>query len=200
MKTPALNNEILITDRFMKGDEHAFRQLFEHYYQPVFNNIYRVLRNRSFAEDILQDTFLALWEKRDTIKNPENVSGWLFVTSTNKAINFIRREIQGKYKTKSLDLTSEMALADDVDPFDFQMDILKKAMHSLSPHQIKVFELCKMKGKSYEEVAKEMNISKNTVKMHLTRANSSIRAYVERQSDEISLLCCLLFFLVISPH
>jgi RNA polymerase sigma-70 factor (ECF subfamily) len=184
----------------MRGDKHAFRQLFEHYYQPVFNNIYRVLKNRSLAEDILQDTFLALWEKRETIKNPENVSGWLFVTSTNKAINFIRREIQGKYKTRSLDSTPEMALTDDIDPFDFQMDVLKKAINTLSPQQIKVFELCKMKGKSYEEAAKEMGISKNTVKMHLIRANSSIRAYVERQSGEISLISCFLFALVISSR
>src|SRR5450755_2487011 len=98
----------------MRGDEHAFRQLFEHYYQPVFNNIYRVLKNRSLAEDNLQDTFLALWEKRSTIKNPENVSGWLFVTSSNKSINFIRRDIQGKYKTRSLDSAPEIALTDDL--------------------------------------------------------------------------------------
>jgi len=85
LQPTTLHTDPLLIVRFLEGDQAAFDTLYNRYYQAVYNNAYTILKDAPAAEDILQETFISLWQKRSTLRNPENVGGWLFVTATNKS-------------------------------------------------------------------------------------------------------------------
>jgi RNA polymerase sigma-70 factor (ECF subfamily) len=177
------------------GDLTAFDALYSRYFQTVFNNIYSIVKDRQHAEDILQEAFLALWEKRATLKHPENIAGWLFVTSSNKSLNLLKKQIRERLNIQSIESGAEdiQYVHVDTNLADNQLAILKKAIGNLSPQQRKVFEMCKLEGKSYEETAETLNLSKNTVKTHMRQAVSNIRDHVLHDPDMALLVpSCLL--------
>jgi RNA polymerase sigma-70 factor (family 1) len=188
------NNESFLTTRLKAGDIGAFDSLYARYYQRVFNNVFSILKDRQFAEDIVQEVFISLWEKRDSLKNPNNVGGWLFATSSNKSLNHLRKHLRAKLNLRFVESISDIPyIADDGDLFEEHMAILKIAITALTPQQRRVFELCKVEGKSYEETAETLNLSKNTVKTHMRLAINSIRDHVMDQPGMAALTsACLL--------
>ena len=172
----------------MAGDIAAFDALYNRYYQTVFNNILSIVKDRQFTEDIVQEVFLSLWEKRNSLKHPGNVGGWLFVTSSNKSLNHLRKQLRSRLKTLPIESFSDIAyIPDDAGFIDEQTVMLKNAIASLSPQQRRVFELCKMEGKSYEETAETLQLSKNTVKTHMMLALSNIKEHVVGQAGAAAL-------------
>jgi len=71
--------------RLRNNDISAFNTLYWDYHGPVYANALKLTRDSSIAEDIVQEVFVTLWEKRHTIDPKQDVAGWLFVVSHNKA-------------------------------------------------------------------------------------------------------------------
>jgi RNA polymerase sigma-70 factor (family 1) len=160
----------------IQGERKAFDSIYQAYVQPIYVNAMKVTRNAALAEDIVQEVFLALWEKRMTIDATRSVGSWLFVVCYNKSVNALRKQLQETIALRELPQTN--AKADDSATFEIQWQILEQAIASLSPQKRKVFELCKLQGKSYEETAKVMHLSRHTVKEYLSGAVACIKEYV----------------------
>jgi RNA polymerase sigma-70 factor (family 1) len=172
-------DEKLLITRLMQGDMAAFDQLYWHYQKAVYQNAFKLTQNTQIAEDIVQEVFISLWEKRQSIDSSRSVGGWLFVSSYNRSVNALKKKLRESLALKEIGQTEDQ---DNPDISEIQYSILEKAIAALSPQKRKVFELCKLKGHSYEEAAKEMNISKHTVKEYLASAISFIKEYAEKQS------------------
>jgi len=184
-------NEEEIIFRLQQGDVQAFDQLYYKYSKAVYNNALKLTRDAAAAEDIVQEVFTSLWEKRKSIDDQRSVSGWLFVLSYNRAINLLKKKLteeKAKLKMPAQDTEEEWSGLQDL-----QMDILEKAIAGLSPQKRRVFELCKLKGKSYEETAAELHISKHTVKEYLAGAMASIKEYIHEHPEYIVAFSTSLF-------
>ena len=180
------------------GDIQAFDELYWKYQKAVYQNIFKLIKDSDATEDILQEVFIGLWEKKDNIDPDRSVGGWLFVSSYNRSINALKKKLRESLALKNFQ-QQEISATDEQDISDLQLQVLEKAMDQLSPQKRRVFELCKMKGKSYEETASEMHISKHTVKEYLSEANSFIRDYV-RQNPELKISVVALFFFACSMN
>ncbi|WP_431212046.1 RNA polymerase sigma factor [Puia sp. P3] len=71
-------------------DLTAFDEIYHQYHNAVYSNIYKLVRQEAVAEDILQEVFIALWENRRRLE-PAKVAGWLFVTSYNKSVKYLKK-------------------------------------------------------------------------------------------------------------
>ena len=158
----------------------AFDQLYKKYHAPIYNNILRLLKDTDESENILQDLFITLWEKRFSIDPQKPIANWLFQVSYNKSITQLKKNLKQSLAFKQIE--NDMMLADEKDVYfrEAKIKILEEAFVKLSPQKRKVFDLCKIQGKSYEETARELNISKHTVKEYLSVAVKAVKEYVEQ--------------------
>jgi RNA polymerase sigma-70 factor (family 1) len=162
--------------RLITGDIAAFNEIYHKYFHPVYCNALKIIREAPVAEDVLQDVFITLWEKRATIDPEKSLAGWLFIICYHKSVNILRKRLRESLLYKELQAPEENSMEEEI-KYGTQWKVLENALSCLSPQRRKVFELCKLQGKTYEEAAMELRISKYTVKEYLSAAVASIREY-----------------------
>lgn len=200
----SLKPDRLLVTRLQRSDIHAFDALYWKYHQALYKNIIKFTKDRHAAEDILQDVFVVLWEKRRDIEPEQSVSGWLFVISFNKAVSYLRKQLK---KSEAINdwlirnAGEKILLPESEKPLNAGYWI-DQAVAKLSPQKQQVFILCKLEGKSYEETARKLNISKHTVKEYLSLAVTSVKDYIRKHAVywETVILCILstpLFYILL---
>lgn len=158
-----------------EGFNEGFDSLYWKYHQLIYLNVYKFVKNKEESQDILQDVFATLWESRQSIREEQSVSGWLFVISFNKSVNHIKKKIRHSAAEDKVISLYHAHHEDRDDSLDEHYQILNAAIRELSPQKQKVFTLCKLEGKSYEEAARQLNISRHTVKEYLSLAMYAVK-------------------------
>lgn len=183
------DNELVI--RLQQDDVDAFDGLYRQYHEALYFNIFKLVKEAGVTEDILQDVFITLWEKRMSLDPAQSISGWLFVVSYNNCMRQLRQTAKRCASVHPTQIPALVSLQPEADQTELQWKIMEEAIEHLSPQKRKVFELCKLQGKSYEQTAAELAISKHTVKEYLSGATSYIRSYVRQHAEYQSLGLCL---------
>jgi RNA polymerase sigma-70 factor (family 1) len=173
-------NSTSLLNQIAAGDEQAFRQLFEQYSHKVFVFALRLTRSQSVAEEIVQDVFLKIWLHRQELISITYFPSYLYTITRNHSFNILKkigREVSTREKLgRSLtDVHNETEEA--VIYHDYQ-NILTDAINRLPPQQRLVYSLCHLEGFKYEEVARQLKISRLTVKTHMQQAIRSIKSRV----------------------
>jgi RNA polymerase sigma-70 factor (ECF subfamily) len=190
------DNELI--SQLQKGNIKAFNSVYEKYHQALYRNILKITKNQQAAEDILQDVFVSLWERKMLLDESKTLSGWLFVISFNKAINYTKKELTRLHaKSKLSAIYSEISPEDDYpEIYEQQRELLQQAMTSLSPQKRSVLMLCKIEGKTYEEAANTLHISKHTVKEYLSEAMNLVKVYIKSHPQYINAIDITLLLLL----
>lgn len=189
-----VEKELLIKVR--SGDKCAFDQLYHIYSPRIYSKILRLTRTKELALELLQDTFVKVWEKRHLI-NPElSFKSWLYRIAINEVYLFYRKvardaKLQEDLTASFIDL--HVSVEEDY-LLKEGRELLNKAINLLPPQRKAVFTLCKLEGRSYEEAAHILNISPNTVSSQLVKATSAIRLYLFR-SEHIAMLIAMAFYI-----
>lgn len=187
-------NEILIKN-LIRGDIVSFEEVYKKYNKKIFNFSLRYLKNRSDAEEIVQEVFVKLWENCKTLRKDSNLNAWLFTITFNSIRKRFRKlSAEKKYQENLVGQTD--ATFSEISEAEYY-DLLNRATYLISklpPQQKKVFLLRKEKGLSSAEMAEELHLSKKTVENHLNRA----RAFLKKAMTEEGLLSLLFYWIFIS--
>lgn len=151
----------------------------------LYDNYYRALVSygcqfveRELAEDIVQELFSVLWEQRPLFKSIPQLTSYLYRTVHNAAFNHLRHQtVHNNYRQAILDHLQEFMLVDDVSEKFNKEEIYRQlfaAIDDLPPRQREVFLLC-MEGKKNRDIAEQLQISAETVKVQKKRAINSLR-------------------------
>ena len=179
--------------RLRNDDIDAFNTLYWEYHATVYANSLRLIKDPSIAEDIVQEVFVTLWGKRHTIDPELDIAGWLFVISHNKTVDQLKRKLKQDLARRNLSIVAEdHSTIVNADLKEEQLCAIEKAMDQLSPQKRKVFELCKVQGRTYKKAAEELHISKYTVKEYLSEALVSIKKYIGDQARQTGIFIYLL--------
>lgn len=189
--------EYELLSRLANGDRNAFDGIYRQYFHAVYRNAVKITRDAVSAEDVLQEVFISLWEKRETISLQQSVGGWLFVLCYNKSINLLRKKLRDSVACQQL---QDLDVDDTMDDtkYELQWSLLEDAISQLSPQKRKVFELCKIQGKSYEETASALQISKYTVKEYLSASVSFLKEYVHHHPETSIVATTGIFFFMLN--
>lgn len=176
------DSELII--RLQNNEVKAYNSIYFKYHQAIYKNIFKLLKDAEESENILQEVFIALWLNRAKLDPPKPVANWLFVVSYNKSLTHLKKAL--KQALTFIPIESDFAYDDNTDAFlkEARLQLINEACLNLSPQKQKVFDLCKLQGKSYEETARELNISKHTVKEYLSIAVKSVKEYVDKHPDD----------------
>lgn len=185
----SIHNEKDILQKVAQGDQQAFTLLFDLYYQNLGTYIYKVTESRELTEEIVQDVFIKIWEKRQILGDIDNFSAFLFVLSKNKTLDYLRKI--AKERTRKLSLLKEMDeesyVIDDLSPIDEYSLIIEQTVAKLPQQQQKVYHLSRHEKLKYEEIAQRMGISKETVKKHMQLALTFLKQHVKARIEDVVL-------------
>lgn len=159
-----------------EGNGEAFDAIYHRYHAALYRNILSVTKDAAAAEDLVQDTFIAFWQKRGSIDGKRSLAGWLFVISYNLSVNWLKRRT---VHAKAVEYLATLAPdpGETAGEYEPQMALVEQAIAQLPAQKKRVLELCKLEGRSYAAAAREMNISSHTVKEYLSLAMKSVRKY-----------------------
>ena len=162
------------------GNKSAFTRLYELYSQPLYLNLLKLLKTEQAAEEILQNIFFIVWEKRETIIINHSIRGYLFRIAENKVHDFFRKL---KRDRKLYEYIQEVSCGEYEDVeikilHSEEADLLNKAIEKLPPQRKQVFYLCKMEGRSYLEVSQLLGISSSTINDHIVKGTRAVRDFI----------------------
>lgn len=186
--------------RLIQGDEDAFLQLYRRFHPRLIPGLMRLLKDPDLVEEVLQDVFMTLWEKRMDLDPNQNISAFLYTTAVNRCKNMFRRlaydrkmrEYVWKHMQEQRQEGGKNAPDRRLEREDVKR-ILDSLLDQLTPQQQKVYRLCKLEGYSYQEVGKKLSISETTVNTHIRNANRLLRKELERMSDREFILLYFMF-------
>ena len=177
-------------ERLINGDEKVFKSLFDHSYIGMVQRAVYYTNDLNAAEDIVQEVFMRLWEKRGELKSVQNLEGYLLLSVKNRCLNYLEhQQVMDKYKQYCL---LQEVQDDDEDPEQFIEDV-GKLLDKLPAKRKMVLELCVIESKSYAEIADLLGISLNTVKDHVKKAYAFLREELSRDVSYPVLFFALYF-------
>lgn len=180
------HNEHLLLQQIAQRDENAFKLLFDQYKDRLFLYINGIIKSKEVSEEIVMDVFLKIWLGKEIVKEIENFDAFLFRVAYNKSIDFLRSAARD-LKLRDL-VWHEIQVAGGMSA-DQQVIIreyekkLREAIGLLSPQRRLVYEMSREKGFSHEDIAKRLQLSKNTVNNHIVESQKFIRSYLIRHLD-----------------
>jgi len=197
LKKIALHSESDLIKNLRKGDPFAFEAIFEKYSNKLYQFSFSYLKSEADAEEIVQEVFLKLWERRKEIKSETSFQSYLFTIT----LNFIKRHFNRKarvdqYKHELLSQFSEGS--DNSEHAITYQDLLNKLetlIDQLPEKRKQIFIERKQHDKPVKQIAEEMGIAPKTVENQLTRAIYFLK--VELQKDHFGFF--LFYHLFIRP-
>lgn len=163
--------------QLQQGSEAAFDRLYHLYSNRIFGNIKKMVQDQDIARELLQDVFVKIWEKRRTIDAQQSFRSYLFTISRNLVYDYFRNESLERKLQAYLSANREEAYSHIEEDlfYDESNALFIRTIEKLPPQRKQVFTLCKIEGRSYEEVSKLLGISQSTISDHLLKANKFIR-------------------------
>jgi len=165
--------------RLQRRDPQALAELYDRYGRMVFGLILRMVQDRGTAEDLVQETFLRVWNRVGGFDSELGAIGpWLLAVARNRAIDYLR--YRGRRPEASLELneTENPALFADLKADPLQFDLVrqvKTALGKLTGQQREAIELAYFEGMSQTEIAERMRQPLGTVKSWMRRALQQMR-------------------------
>jgi RNA polymerase sigma-70 factor (family 1) len=157
-----------------QGNQAAFAQLLRKFWNKVYTQAITYLKDPSLAQEITQDVFVKLWSLRSTLPALENFSNYLFIVSRNEIISALRKKAQVSVNPR-LDMEANLMLPDEQLQYKEFHHRLLQAIEELPPVRKRVFRMSRLEGCTYEDIAKELGISRNGVKDHIVKALNFLR-------------------------
>lgn len=192
---PLYDDEKMILSRVAKGDESAFRVLFDRHRQKIYNLAMYLTRSEVHSEEILQDVFMKVWKNRAQLNEIIYFNAWLRTIARNTTTNYLKSLAREKLALGKLQRNQST----DKNATEYEMlekqykQLLEEAIAQLPPQQKRVYLLSRTGGLRYELIAAEMGITVNTTKEHLKKALGSIRGYLDKRIELIVAAAILLY-------
>ncbi len=148
------------------------------------------------SEDIIQEVFIAVWLNRKNIDPEKSFSSYLLTSARNKVFDFFKETARNREMLErnwnKYD-ASRNATEEELDAFELN-ELVENAIQQLSSRKKAIFELSKLKGKTHEQIAEELGISKNTVKNHMVESLKFVKGFLKNHG-EIAFSLFILYFL-----
>lgn len=173
------SNQQFILNELKKGNERAFNFIFKEHYKSLSQFSYSFIKDQDKAESLVQEVFIRLWEKRESLANIDNLLSYLMVMVRNISIDYLRKEktsqkVYLKIRPEESVNTTEEQLSKN----EFEEKLLKSVLNL--PERCRIaFELSRFDSLTNKEIAKNMEISVKGVEALIGRSLKLLRKELE---------------------
>ena len=180
-----------LTKLIKEGNKSAYERLFKEYAPKIYHFSLSYLHNVADSEELVQDVFLKIWEKREMLDQSGNLKAFIYKVAINTIYDFIRRKnVEYAFKDyveAHADNSSTNTWHEVI--YNEMQGQLNNLIEQFPEQRKKIFKMSKQEGLTNDEIAKELNLSKRTVENQLYRAIAFLKENLKNES-----LTALLFF------
>lgn len=167
----------ILIDLLKKDDQLAYTEIFERYCRVLVNHAYKIIEDHDIANDVVQEVFLTIWNKRYELTITGSLSSYLYKATKNRILNHIAHEkVVSRYADSiSHFIENDYVLADsDLREKELE-EIIAKEIALLPEKMREVFLLRKVEELSYDEIALQLNITDKTAKQQVYNSMKILR-------------------------
>lgn len=169
-----MDNELLY--RLKEGDRDAFNSVYWRYSPKVYNTVLYLLNDSDIAEDVVQELFLTIWEKRENIQPELNFEAYISTIARNLAYKYIEEAL---HKNQTLEELNDIKLISSSEEDAIEADSLREyifnVISSFPEMRRKVFIMSRFENLSHAEIAEKLALSERTVEAHIYQALKELR-------------------------
>ena len=175
-------NELLILKRIKEGNIKAFEELFRCYYFPLCCYAAGITGQMEVAEEIVEELFYVLWKDREQLQIFQSVKSYLYRAVRNKALQYCEHEeVRNRYRDTVMATSPSESSIDPHQQMEYEelQKLINTTLAKLSVRRRRIFEMHRMEGRKYGEIASLLSISVKTVEAEMTKALRILREEVE---------------------
>ncbi|RAJ93206.1 RNA polymerase sigma-70 factor (ECF subfamily) [Larkinella arboricola] len=174
------------------GKESALTELYDRYWESIFLYVVKVLKDPDGASDVVQETFIALWQKRGELDAVRSLKAYLISIARYKALKSISLNLsEERYRTSLLSFFNEVANDPETQLMAQEMDtFLESQIQALPDRMREVFLLSRREQLSHAEIADRLQISDKTVKKQIYYALRQLRSAMDEQHMWTTIFLC----------
>lgn len=179
-------------------DLESIEGIFKTYYKSLCNIVFRIVRDKEAAEDVVQEMFLKIWKKRNEITIETSLKSYLFRAASNAAINYLHAEKRNKIKeTLSLKETANSNVDESYKFNETELEsLINQALNNLPPKCKAIFLLSRLEGLKYQEIAERLCISIKTVENQMGIALKKLREELQPYYNNKVLVLSTIFIYI----
>ncbi len=178
MEYKLLSDELLVK-LLLVGDEGAFEEIYRRYFSKLLRTAQFKIQSKEIAEELLQDLFISLWEKRDKVVI-DNLEAYLNTSLKYLIINHIRRQIlQDKFMEYVANKSEPSETVDESIAFNELSVAIEKSIEKLPEKTRQIFTLNRLEYKSVKEISEQLSIPERTVEYHITQGMRILRVHLK---------------------
>ncbi|MEM8907954.1 MAG: RNA polymerase sigma-70 factor [Bacteroidota bacterium] len=166
-----------LLERLRSDDRDALQLLFRQFYPTICQVIHRYIKEKTLVEDLAQDLFLKLWEKRKRIQVNSSFKAYLCRMAVNESIDYLRKVKRLEQKSAAPQAFANLSTPSTEDQYlqgELQQRI-QQAIHTLPPRCQLIFKLSRYEELTYQEIAQRLDISIKTVENQMGKALKLLR-------------------------
>lgn len=163
------------------SDKQAFGQLYHNYRVRLYYNIFKMIKSDEDAEELLQELFVKIWLNRQNLDPERSFKAYLFKISENLVYDFFRKAALQKKLQDHLTVTAS-GEGNNIERYIYFKEsalLVDQAIENLPPRRKEIYKLCKIEGRSYEEVSRSLGISVSTINEHIVKASKAVRKFFQ---------------------
>lgn len=182
---------IFLLNRLKKGDTAAFEELYNIFSAKIYHFIKLSIKSKEDSQELTQEVFITIWKEREQINVNKSIQAFLYVIAKNKINDHLRKVLNEKKYLESVIHSYKFSDDDLQNVIDYRdtKNVIQHLIKLLPPRRRQVFELSRIKGYTYKEIAEELQISENTVDTQMRKAI----AYLKEGFVNLSIYLLLLF-------
>lgn len=180
----SINNnydEKKLVSRLIDNDEEAYCILYALYKKRIIRFAFSFLKSEELAEDVFQDTFIALWKRRAFLNPDASISSYLYTIARNRVLNILRDlkpedKVHEEILSQAIDNSSDVSSKLEAKELE---NIIVEATKNLTPRQREVFEMSRNEGMSHKKISEKLGISVYTVQEHISLSLKVLRQAIK---------------------
>ena len=201
MSEDGLHNEKQLLEKIANGDAMAFRRFFDLYRVRLYVFVEQLIHSKPDAEEIIQDTFLKLWQAAPNLTHVDNPGQYIYTIARNKTLNHMRKVSREKKRVHQVWLNQseiDNYLEEELCSKEIRQ-IIDYSLNHLSSQKQMIFSMSRNEGLSHAEIAAKTGLSQSRVKNIMVEVLKYLRECLQQHSVSVStffwLQCCYFFFL-----
>uniref|UniRef100_UPI003217296D RNA polymerase sigma factor n=1 Tax=uncultured Draconibacterium sp. TaxID=1573823 RepID=UPI003217296D len=181
MSNEQSNNDIIA--RLKNNEIKAFDDIYHKYCNRLYGFVLKLIKQESDAEEIVQEVFVRIWASRHKINEKDSFESFLFTIAYNNTISILRKRVnEKKYLNYLQNLQIGINSDTVIDDLHYR-DLYKRyrdTIDQLTHRQKEIYLLSREDGLTYKEIAEKLNISINTVEIHISKAINFIKSHIDK--------------------
>lgn len=166
--------------RLKNGDKQSFNFVYELYVDSLHSFVLRLVKSQSLADDVVQEVFIKIWEKRDYIDPSKSFQAYLFKIAKNLVLNILIRYNREDHIMNEIMAAAKQHVNKTEEEIYFRetAHLIEEGVAKLPPQQKKIFELCKTQGLTYVQVSEKLNLSSHTINSQMVTLLRFLKHYL----------------------